>query len=240
MLKIFALAASLTLCCSLAGQASAHTVAPALGVSVQVRRESLDLLGSLAIEVVVRNPSSAPLTATFAGPTEYAIEVWHGRTRLWSSAPEHPPVVTTHRRAFAPGATALVVYDWNALAAGGFSPNPGTYRVRVRLLDSAPVDATAAIRFAPPYPVAGLAQLPPGRVVTIGGRLNAAHTAIADATGRIALARGIPSAPTDRAVVLRGYTMHAIGGALRFVVRRWAPLGVPPPATPQPAPTSSR
>lgn len=241
---------AIALCAGLAfaPYARAAARAPALSVTVQVQQNSLDLLDSLAIEVIVHNPTKALVTASFAKPQEYAIDVVRGDDAIWSSLPksERTLAVTRHTHTFAPGATTLVVYEWNELSSDRRSPLPGRYEVRARLLSGDNPSGSTHVRFVPPYPVAGLAKLEPGEIVTLSGRLDPPRATLTDATGTIALARRLPLAPADEPIALRGFTSRTPNGTLEFNTRRWAPLGPPapapsqPPATPQPEPTSSR
>ena len=105
----------------LASALLAATPAPPVGVTVEVQRTSFDLLDSLPIDVVAHNPSSTVRTCKFPQPSEYAIEVVGGEKTMWTSLPPSPPpgiVFGTHERAFVPGPTTVVVYEWNDSGRG--------------------------------------------------------------------------------------------------------------------------
>jgi hypothetical protein len=211
--------------------------APAIGLTIQTHRESLDLLDGIFIEVVAHNPSSAIRTVEFAAPTEYEIDVSHNGEQIWSSLPASPPpgvTYTAHARAFNPGATPVVIYDWNELTPDRWSPLPGTYKVRVTLLTAARPSATTDIAFAPPLPTTALTKLKQNEAVTMAGRLDVTRKILADSSGSVVLSRSIP-APPDVPIVVRGYATDHPDGSRTFTFQRWAPLGGPLP-TPVPMP----
>jgi len=210
-----------------------------VNVTVQTVRDSVDLLDSVAIEVVAHNASSSLRSVRFAQPAEYAIDVLSGSQVIWTSLPPSPApgaTVPVHSRSFATGPTPMVLYEWNALASGRWSPLPGAYTVRVTLLDDARPTASVGITFARPLPTTALEKLKPGEEVTLGGRLDALRGTLSDANGSVRLTRRLLPAPPDFPVVLRGSATDHPDGSRTFTVDRWAPLGGPPPM-PTPAAT---
>lgn len=215
--------------------------APRVGLSVHVMRNSLDLLDTLAIGVVLDNPSSSPIAMRFALPAEYAIDVLLGDTLVWSTMPQgatsaiHFP---SHLRTVLPGTNTLAVYDWNEIARNGTSPKPGEYTIRVRLLQNGtqPV-ATTHVRFVAPTPISAIAKLPIGDAITIAGRLDPTREIVTDSTGSTILPRRLIGAPLDATVAMRGFITATRAGGRYLLVQRWAPFSVPiATATPSPTP----
>jgi hypothetical protein len=216
--------------------------APGVGITVQTVRTSFDLLDTLAIEVVAHNPSSTLRNVTFAGPNEYAIEVSRDGTVLWTSLPPSPPPSVTfapHTHAFGPGPTPIVLYDWNELTRDRWSPLPGTYTVRVQLLDAARPSASIDVKFTEPLPTTVLAKIKPNEEVTIAGKLDATQQFLTDANGSIALSRRLLAAPPDYPIVIRGFPTDHPDGSRTFTFERWASYGGPLP-TPAPVPQVRR
>jgi hypothetical protein len=208
-----------------------------IGLTLQAHRESLDLLDGVFIELIAHNPSQAIRTVQFPAPTEYEIDVMRDGDQLWSSLPPSPPpgvTVVPHSRAFNPGATPVVIYDWNELTAARWSPLPGTYKIRATLLNAAHPSATMDITFAPPLPTTALSKLKVDEAVTMAGRLDATRKVLTDSSGSVVLTRGIP-APPDVPIVVRGYPTDHPDGSRTFTFQRWASLGGPLP-TPAPMP----
>src|SRR5579862_355147 len=149
---------------------------PAVTVSAQVQRTSLDLLDSLPIAVIVRNPAATVKTLQFRQPAEYSVEIVSDGNVVWSSLPASPPPNVTypvHTHDFGPGATTLAVYDWNELVSGGSSPVAGKYELRVRLLDEkAPPPVSLRVVFAAPLSPSTLASLRAGQEFTLAGTLG--------------------------------------------------------------------
>ncbi|HTX58769.1 MAG TPA: hypothetical protein VMH02_03755 [Verrucomicrobiae bacterium] len=226
----------------LAAAALLGASAPAapLALTVHLVRTSFDLLDSVGIEVVVHNPSGSLRTLQFAQPTEYAIEILRGNDVLWSSLPPTPPPNVTfppHSHSFGPGPTTLVVYDWNALTSKGRAPLPGKYAVRARLLSGNAPSASVTFSFDAPLPIAGIAKLKRGQEVTVSGRLDPTHRIFTDTSASVKLERGLPYAPVDTPLVIRGYPVDHLDGTRTLAPERWAPFG--PPPTAQPAPSAS-
>jgi hypothetical protein len=208
-----------------------------LTVSAQLARTSLDLLDSLGIVVVVHNASQASHLARFAQPSEYAIDVMRDGNVFWTSLPPSPPPNVSypvHTHSFAPGPTTLVIYEWNGVAHDGWCPPPGSYDVRVRLLDGSGSASSIKLTFARPLPIAGVVKLKPNEEATISGTLDAMRATMSDDTGAIGLARRLTNAPLGTAIVARGYASNRPDGSRQFAIERWAPLG--PPSSPSPAP----
>jgi hypothetical protein len=221
--------AVLVLAALLAGATS--TPSSPIGLTVQTHRESLDLLDGVFIEVVAHNASQAIRTVGFAQPTEYEIDVSRNGEQLWSSLPASPPPGQTyvpHTRALNPGATPVVIYDWNEVTSDRWSPLPGKYSVRATLLTGARPSATIDIVFAPPLPTTALAKLKPNEAVTMAGRLDATRKILTDSNGSVVLSRAIP-APPDVPIVVRGYATDHPDGSRTFTFQRWASLGGPLP-----------
>lgn len=202
--------------------------APPLALSLQTQRTSFDLLDSLPIEVVVHNASPSIQTLTFPQPTEYAIEVLRDGNVVWTSVPPSPPPTATiseHRRDFTPGATPLVVYDWNEVLRDGNSPVAGAYTVRARLLGGKfQPAATMRVIFAPPLPPGALASLKLGEEVTIAGELDSTHEVLGDDRGSARLSRRLLAAPAGVEIAVRGYASARLDGTRTFTFERWAPL----------------
>jgi hypothetical protein len=206
-----------------------------LTVSVTLGRDSFDLLDSVAIGVVVHNPTSSVASLRFLGPQEDVVDVLDANgTVLWSSKPPPPPHGVTfvpHRRAFNPGTTTIVVRDWSEMTAGLWSPLPGKYKIRATLLvDGKAPSATVALRFAAPLPPSSLPALHAGVEVTLTGRLDPTRGILGDAGGSATLTRRLLGAQPATPIVVRGYATDQRDGSRTFTVTRWAPLG--PPAAP--------
>jgi hypothetical protein len=211
--------------------------APAPQLRVQLERTTLDLLDSLPIAVVIDNPSTRPIALHFAQPAEYRIDVLSGGKVLWSSLPAAPAVHYVARaRSFAAGPTTIAVYDWNELVAGAWSPLPGRYRLRVKLLaEGGPPAAEIPVRFARPLSPSSLPMLQLGQAYTLAGTLSAGGSTLRDARGSAALSRKILGAPPGAQLVVRGYVTVTRTGRV-FTVERWAPLG-PPETAASPLPS---
>jgi hypothetical protein len=202
-----------------------------LALRIDVQRSSLDLLDSLSIGLVVDNVSGSSRTLQFPQPIEYVIEVQDAGRTIWSSLPASPAPQATfkpHDRNFAPGATPLVFYAWNQVARGGWSPTPGTYVLKARLLNAGTQPmATARVRFVAPLAISAVAALPPNELVTVAGRLDDSRQTLGDGHDSIRLTRRIPSAPVDTKIVVRGSSIAQRDGSRDFAVLRWAVLGPP-------------
>ncbi len=233
------------LCAALLLGATVHPKprqAPPLRLSVHVTRNSLDLLDTLAIGVVLDNPSSSPIAVRFALPAEYAIDVLRGDTLVWSTMPQdttssaiHFP---SHLRTVLPGTNTLAVYDWNEIARNGTSPKPGEYTIRVRLLQTGTQPAaTTHVRFVAPTPISAIAKLPVGDAITIAGQLDPTRAIVTDSTGSTILPRRLIGAPLGATVAVRGFITATRAGGRYLLVQRWAPFSVPiATATPSPTP----
>ena len=220
----------LALCLGVSPHPKPRPAAP-LHLSLHIMRNSLDLLDTLAISVVLDNPGSAPVPVHFALPTEYAIDVLRGDTTIWSTMPQEAPSTAhfpVHVHTLLPGANTLAVYDWNEVAQNGTSPAPGEYTIRVRLLEtgSQPV-ATTRVRFVAPTPISAIAKLPVGNAITIAGHLDPTRAILTDSTGSTTLPRRLIGAPLDATVVVRGYIVATRSNARYVFVQRWAPLFTP-------------
>jgi hypothetical protein len=200
-----------------------------IGLELKLQRSSFDLLDSLDIALVVRNAAPAAQTLQFSEPAEYAITIQRDGTTLWGT-PTPPPGVafSAHRRSFAPGLTTLVVYAWNELARGGWSPMPGSYTLRARLLcDGVQPEASARVVFVPPLPTSALAALPAGDEATFAGKLDATRERLSDASGSISLTRRLALAPVGKTIVVRGAVSVRSDGSRSLEVERWVLLGPP-------------
>jgi hypothetical protein len=214
----------------MATNAGAAAAPQTIGLTVSTQRSSFDLLDSVAVSVVVHNPTSNLQLLRFPAPQEDLTEVLDRNGGvIWTSqaAPvPHGVVFPPHRRAFTPGGTTVIVRDWNETASNGWSPLPGTYVVRARLLSEGvqPV-GTTTVAFSAPLPPGSLPKLHAGEAVTLGGRLDPSRGILSDADGSALLSRRLIAAPAGRTIVVRGYANDARDGTRTFVVTRWAPLG---------------
>ncbi len=120
---------------------------------------------------------------------------------------------TEHARAFAPGYTTLVTYEWNGVLEDGTAPAPGAYALCGTLLQSGTQATTEAfVRIAAPLPFVALAKIET-QAVTVAGTLDAIGMTLHDASGDVKPARRItglgakgtvdvrvrcPSSPTAR------------------------------------------
>jgi hypothetical protein len=211
----------------------------ALTLSLHIQPPSLDMLDGTSIEVIAHNPQSKPVTASFALPSEYEIQILRGHDVIWTSLRPLPPGAhfPAHSRSFMPGPTVLTVYIWNGLAADGTTPQPGEYAVRARLLTAAKPDAAASVRLIDPAPVTALEKLHEGDELTIAGTLDATKSTLTDATGTIRLMKRLLTAPGGT-IAVRGYLTTAPGGGKAFYVKRWAPVfekNSAPVSSPSPA-----
>lgn len=198
----------------------------AVTLTMQIARTTLDALDGVSIELAAHNASAKPATITFAHPEEYAIDVLHGSTVVWSTLRPIRAGVTfpPHVRTIPPGPSVLVVYVWNTIENDGATPSGGTYTVRARLLgEGVSPTAQTTIRFAMPTPISALAELKPGDEVTIAGRLDDDKLLLRDSTGAIALGRKLPNAP-NAPIAVRGYVTLKTDGTRTFYVERWAPI----------------
>ena len=215
-------------CAALLIGAAPHPSVPHL--SLHIQRNSLDLLDTIAIAVVLDNTGSTPVPVRFALPSEYVIDVLHDKTTIWSSLPSKPPTASfpIHTRSLLPGTNTLAIYDWNEVARDGTSPGPGAYLVRVRLLDvgAQPV-ATTSVRFVAPTPISAIAKLPIGDAITVAGHLDALRGILTDATGSTKLPQRLLRAPLDAPVAVRGTITTDRSGARYLTIIRWAPMSAP-------------
>ncbi len=216
--------------------AGAAPAKPAVSLALHVERTSLDLLDSVAIAVVARNPGAGAVTLQFPAPQEEVVEVLdRAGAVIWSSAASPPPRGVTfppHSRGFVPGPTPVVIAAWNALTSGGWSPLPGHYTVRARLLnEGAQPEASAEIAFAAPLPPSALPALHAGEAVTLSGKLDPTKGLLAEGSAVAPLSVRINAAPAGVPIVVRGYPVDGRDGSRTFTPTRWAPLG-PPPASP--------
>ncbi|MBV8154584.1 MAG: hypothetical protein JOY98_09195 [Candidatus Eremiobacteraeota bacterium] len=214
-------------------------IAAALALRIVVQRTSLDLLDSLPVAITVQNSGPAPVTARFPQPAEYRLDLTDGSgTVVWTSqaAPTPGASFPVHERRFAPGVSTLVVYAWNQLASGGWSPLAGTYLLKARLLSTGDQpEKSVTVRFVAPLSPGSIAELKAGEVYTIAGMLDASGLQIADARGSARLSHRLMGAPNDATLVARGHVVAGADGTRSFFVERWARLGPPP----HPAPVSS-
>jgi hypothetical protein len=211
---------------------------PPIGVSVQTQRTSFDLLDTLAIEVIAHNPSPAIRQIEFAQPSEYEIDIARDGRVIWTSLPPSPPPNVTfapHQRPLVTGSTPLIIYDWNELTHDGWSPLPGTYTVRVKLLDASKATASIDVKFMQPLPTSVLDKLKPGEAVTIAGTLDATREILTDANGSIRLSRRLSLAPAGVPIVVRGFPTEHPDGSRTLTFQRWASYGGPLPAPAPPA-----
>ncbi len=198
-------------------------LAAALSLSLQLVRTSFDMLDGVSVEVIVHNPESHPVTATFPAPAEYELDLTDGKKRLWTTLQAPPPGVRfpAHTHVFMPGPTVLAIYVWNGALGDGSIPAPGTYRFRAKLLDtSPPADAFTSVHFIKPVPVSALSKLKVGDEVTIAGTLARDGMHLTDSTGTVALMRRLANA-TKGMVVIRGYIVERPDHTLAFYVKRW-------------------
>lgn len=198
----------------------------ALALALHVQQSSYDPLDGVSMQVAVDNTGHATQTVRFAQPSEYQLDVLRGDRVVWSSRPAAPPSASfpVHARTFVPGASVLVVYIWNAIEDDGNTPAPGIYTLRARLLgEHESPTASTTVRFMPPTPVAALAHLKDGDVVTIAGTLDATKGILTDASGSVRLARRIPGAPATT-IAIRGYLFREPDRSNAFFIQRWAPM----------------
>lgn len=198
-------------------------LAAALSLSLQLVRTSFDMLDGVSVEVIVHNPQTHPVTATFPAPSEYELDLTDGKKQLWTTLQAPPPGAhfPAHTHVFMPGPTVLAIYVWNGVLADGSVPAPGTYRFRARLLDvSAPPEAFASVHFIKPVPVSALAKLKLGDEVTIAGTLAGDSMHLTDSTGTVALMRKLANAAKGT-VVIRGYIVERPDHTRAFYIKRW-------------------
>ena len=211
---------------------------PGIGLTLAVQnRTSYDLLDSLPISVVAHNPGSSMRLVTFPGPDEYQIEVFQDGNPIYSYPPPRPGATfPPHQRAFTPGPTTIVTNAWNELTSGGWSPKPGTYKIRARVLTAGPSpEASLEVTFGAPLPPGALPALHAGEQVTLLGELDPTKFVLTDPHGSALLAHKLLTAPAGFPIVVRGYAADHPDGTRAFTVVRWAPYGGPPPVPP-PAP----
>jgi hypothetical protein len=179
------------------------TPAP-LTLDVQVARSSFDLLDPIAVTVSVWNRGKVPAALHFAHTDEYAIDVLDGSTIVSSTLASSVPMGVPHTRTFFPGITHLAVYELNVYYRDRTVPRPGTYRLRVRLLDDSgmrPVEQS--LRLDPPLPISALAKAGT-QVVTVEGTLAPDRSTLTDASGSVTLSHKLLGVPVGATLAVRG------------------------------------
>ncbi len=187
---------------------------------LQIARATYDPLDAVDITVRMYNGAQSPVVMQFPQTDEYALALTDGSGTIWSSSVGGK---TKHARAFAPGYTTLVTYEWNGVLSDGSAPAPGAYALQGTLLSSgARPDDRVVLRIAAPLPISALAKTGT-QVVTVAGTLDAIGMTLHDATGDVKLARRITGPGANGTVDVRGSMAVQPDGTTAFLVERWAP-----------------
>jgi len=196
-----------------------------LSLRIELKRSSLDLLDPIPIVISVVNNTKGTVTATFASAQLYDIRIASAKgAELWRWSATHMSAQVLRTQDFAPGKTILATYVWDGTLADGRSLGPGTYTLRVWLVDRKyHPSAEMPIRLATPLPVHAALALPLNTAATIAGplRTKANVFELADSSGAIELSKRMGRSPQG-VFIVRGYLTKANGNVL-FTVDRWAP-----------------
>ncbi len=189
-------------------------------IELQIARATYDPLDAVDITVRMYNGSPSPVVMQFPQTDEYALALTDGSSAIWSSPAGGK---TKHARAFAPGYTTLVTYEWNGVLTDGSAPAPGEYALHGTLLSTgAQPNDRAVLRITAPLPISALAKTG-AQVVTVAGTLDAIGMTLHDASGDVKLARRITGPGANLTVDVRGSMAVQPDGTRAFVIERWAP-----------------
>jgi hypothetical protein len=202
---------------------STHAPQPIVA-EVTLTRDADALLAPFTVAIAVNNTTARVVRLEFPTADLFRIDVIHDDSPVWSSLFGHKPIPVNRQIDVPPGRLKLASMTIDGTTDDRRAYEPGRYIVRVAMLG---IDfgmiVDKPIDFAAPTPIAELAKLKPGTVVTIAGEQTVLGgiANLHDTSGAIRLSRSLGLRPLG-VYVVRGF-LDATGDDRTFDVGRFAP-----------------
>jgi len=215
------LAATASAVASPAAKAGAH---PPIVAEVTLQRDADELLAPFTVAIAVNNTTSGVVRLDFPTADLFRIDVIQDDSPIWSSLTGHKPIPVNREIDVPPGRLKLASMTIDGTTVDRRAYAPGRYTVRVAMLGTNfGMIVDKQIEFVPPLPIAGVANLRPGTVVTIAGEQTVLGSIpqLNDASGSLRMSRSLGIRPAG-VYVVRGF-LDATGDDRIFDVGRFAP-----------------
>ncbi len=200
---------------------------------VTLERDADELLAPFTVGITVNNTTNGVVRLNFPTADLFRIDVIQDDSPVWSSLNGHKPIPVNRQIDVPPGRLKLASMTIDGTTADRRSYAPGRYTVRVAMLGTNfGMIVDKQITFVPPMPIADIANLKPGTVVTIAGTQTVLGgiPQLNDANGSVRLSRALGIRPIGTYIV-RGF-LDASGDNRIFDVGRFAPAYENAPSPP--------
>ncbi len=207
---------------------------PPIVAEVTLQRDADELLSPFTVAISVNNTTTGVVRLEFPTADLFRIDVIQDDSPIWSSLQGHKPIPVNRQIDVPPGRLKLASMTIDGTTVDRRAYAPGRYTVRVAMLGMTfGMVVDKQIDFVPPMPIADLANLKPGTVVTIAGEQTVLGSIpqLHDASGSVRLSRSLGIRPSG-VYVVRGF-LDATGDDRIFDVGRFAPAydnATPPPS----------
>jgi hypothetical protein len=200
---------------------------------VTLQRDANELLAPFTVAITVNNTTSGVVRLNFPTADLFRIDVIKDDSPIWSSLQGHKPIPVNRVIDVPPGRLKLASMTVDGTTVDRRAYAPGRYIVRVAMLGTTfGMIVDKQLDFVAPTPIADVANLKPGTVVTIAGTQTVLGgvAQLNDASGSIRLSRSLGIRPSG-VYVVRGF-LDAVRDDRIFDVGRFAPAydNAPSPA----------